>query len=186
MNEGKFKADGVFREKSDSEIEFVGFLSDPDGNHLGTISRTFPRSVLISPRKRRGRHKDEPKHVAVAGHMAMLSPISRGEISDARVQVAMLLCVGNAGGKRGPAIPENQDRQIRDHIKKAHDSLQGSKVVLPVNVAEKDRFIAYFEPSAKVEHGENRLRIDGHGWLVRWGDRVAEYGRIEFTLSEIK
>ena len=70
-----------------------------------------------------------------------------------------------------------------ERLKKARDILNGTMVVLSVNAAEKDRYIVYFEPTAKIEHEENGFHIDGHGWLVQWGKCLAEYGRIQARYS---
>jgi hypothetical protein len=183
------KAEGVFREKSATEWAFNGMLFDPSGRFIANVSSTLPREwfLTLSPRKRVGRPKDEARHVSVAGHMAMSAPIEQGRLKKTRIDVANLLGIGNSGGKRGVAQPDNQNKQIKnDHCAKAHDSLDGlSGLVCMGDENGKGRLIAFFERGSRVTHERNGFKIDGHGWLVGWGQARAEYGRIQAAVKPV-
>jgi hypothetical protein len=180
------RAEGVFREKSATEWAFNGMLFDPSGRFIANVSSTLPRErfLTLSPRKRVGRHKDEPKHVSVAGHMVMLAPIEDGKLIKTRIEVATLLHIGNAGSNHSEAQPDNQNRQIREHCIKAKDSLTGSKVLVDKGDENgKGRFVAFLERGSRVTHERNGFKIDGHGWLVGWGQARAEYGCIQAAVK---
>lgn len=174
-------AKGVFREKSATEWVFTGFLWDQDGRYLARASGSFPSELFkLSPRKRLRRPKDEAKHVSVAGHMAMLAPIEDGKLIKTRIEVATLLHIGNSGSNHREAQPDNQNRQIRDHCTKAKDSLTRSTVLVAKGDENgKGRLIIFLERGTRITHASNGFKIDGHGWIVKWGQAKAEYGRIQ-------
>ena len=173
----------VFRVRATKHIDgntlhFSGVATDGAGLFAGFVHGRIenPDGWHVVPKQRPGRPKNEPSVMAQGLHN--LAALQAKEVHGGGLKALR----DDAGEVIGLA---NGDRAIRRAISSAlfrwimenHPEV----MVFAGDKKGRGRIAAVLEPGS-VARTEAGVTVDGMGWVCRWGDRHATYGRITCTI----